>query len=218
MVKNDTFGNCDIISWDTNRIVVDVPILPAQYKSTFSLKLKVWRSHDKYGKLPVSRTKSRACINAAFADSLLNGKCTDRKMRNEIVKYRRNILGITNNVSPNTNTINSTFENHPLAVNDIVSPTASVENPDLEDYGKIVCGVVKQVQGNGRYLIHVIYREDCGEFNLYPRFSGDIVFQASDRFGPSHPSYGLRQKLTPVSNTNSATNYLTTHFFENSWW
>lgn len=66
IIKKDTLGYAEIVSWADSNIVVNVPILvnAEAIAKQFSLKFKVFRSNDKLNKLPVSRVKSRASISS----------------------------------------------------------------------------------------------------------------------------------------------------------
>lgn len=100
-IKFDTIGFCDIISWDSTRIVADLPILQNTknvdaLNKTFSLKISVFRESDKTTVVETIRTKSAASLSDLLSVIAINGtNCEAISMFDYAKYFRRDSLHLS---------------------------------------------------------------------------------------------------------------------------
>jgi hypothetical protein len=124
--KKDSLGLCDIITWTPTEVVVDVPILPNNYKNIyFSLKFKLYKKKSNITPRTTqrieSRVRSKSCIDEDLANStraLTAAFDTCANYENAAFGYMMRKWNVSN--TGLTRTAHSNFYSNKLYIGDVL--------------------------------------------------------------------------------------------------
>lgn len=168
VIKKDTLGFAQIVTWDTNKIVLTLPALAQSYSNiTFSVKFKLFRKNPIAGKKSIYRTKSRAFIGQTLAKNTRGAagvqQCKDIIIFGTALAWRKTNLNLTA-YNTNHNYFGSNYAGP--QVGDILIE-ATVEN--YTKFGEDITGIVKQVTSPTDIIVESFIKESCNDPELYPR-------------------------------------------------
>lgn len=208
ILKKDTIGFLEIVSWDTNKIVVNFPILVSTANTnilttTFSLKFKIFVANDIATKNDVSTSKSRASISDELSLKALNGtaSCADISMLQLAVKYRKDSLRLPT-ASPSHKLFFKTG-------NPAAAPVYTPQRGDIifKDpgenftyFGKEIVGVITSTDGTGGAYVKTFVKQSCTEPFIFPAFSKTIHCVQAQHSNLSVRAY--RNQIIPVNETD----------------
>lgn len=195
IIKKDTLGLCEIVSWDTNKIVLDLPIIAHSYTNmTFSVRFKVFRKNPIVGKKSIYRTKSRACIGQTLAKNTKAAanvqKCADVIIFGTALAWRKSNLGLSA-YSSTHNYFNSSYQGP--QVGDILIE-ATTEN--FTFFGKDITGIVTKVNSPTDIVVESFIKESCTDPELYPRSHTSMRY-----ISQPVPCCPLRKRFAPATAT-----------------
>ena len=194
-IKTVEQAGIEIVSWDSNQVVVDFPILTSQLliDNTFSIQFKIFRKNDNPLKANISRSRSRGCISRKKADAAIGIVQSDTTTcyRPEMyyLMQKRTEVGYTNTPSESIQNIDANYRPEP---GDIIFRNG---NNTTQEMG-YVSYYHDEVKNQRQYTMHtmVISNNPCRVqffssqiylFNVYPYVRMSINYELPI----SHPYY-----------------------------